>query len=252
MQGKVVLITGAASGLGRLASHRLADAGARVVACDVNADGLRGTAADRPGITTRVLDVTEKGAVQALVHDVERTIGPIERVYNAAAIMPTASLLSQDLDTLQRVMNINYGGVATVTKCVLPYMQERGRGELVQFASMAGWVPLLDFGAYNASKFAVVAFSEVLAHELRGSGIRVACVCPPPVDTPLLDQATSKPKILSIMPPIRPDQVLDAVERALARGRLWVFPGFGSTFMWRARRIIPGIVWRFLHLVERR
>ena len=91
-------------------------------------------------------------------------------------------------------------------------MIERGRGSLINFASIAGWIPILHFGAYSASKFAIVAFTEVLYHENRGRGAHIACVCPSQVATPLVAQATSKPKILETGPaPMKPEKVLDAI-----------------------------------------
>ncbi len=249
-QGKVALVTGAASGMGRLACQRLADAGARVAALDVNEVGLGETASGRDAIHTRRVDVTSWPAVEAAVKEVETEIGPIDRVYNAAAILPTAPLLDQDVEEIHRIMDINYGGVVNVAKAALPGMIERRRGDLINFASLAGWVPTYHFGAYNASKFAVVAFTEVLYHENRDRGVRFACVCPPPVATPLLDQATSKPKILEQSPPIEPGAVLDEIEKCLDAGQLWVFPGRGSAIAWRARRLVPDLVWRNLKRIE--
>ncbi len=249
-RGEVVLVTGGASGMGRLASRRMAEAGARVAALDVNAEGLRATAEGHEGIATHAADVSDARAVETLVREIEAELGPIDRVYNAAAIMPTGFVLDQDIDTIRRTMDVNYGGVANVTRAVMPGMLARGRGDLVNFASIAGWMPSLHFGAYNASKFAVVAFTEVLAHETRGRGVRVACVCPPPVATPLLDQAKSRPRVLEQSPPIRPEEVLDAIEDALERERLWVFPGRGTSLLWRMRRLVPGLVWGNVHRVE--
>jgi short-subunit dehydrogenase len=98
--------------------------------------------------------------------------------------------MEQDTETILRIMEIDYNGVVHVAKAVLPGMLERGRGDLINFASIAGWGPTMHFGAYNAAKFAVVAFSEVLHHENRDKGVRIIAVCPPPVATPLLEQAT--------------------------------------------------------------
>jgi NAD(P)-dependent dehydrogenase (short-subunit alcohol dehydrogenase family) len=248
--GKVVLVTGGGSGMGRLAAQRLAGAGASVAAVDVDEAGLRDTAAGFDALHTHVVDVTDRRAVEAAVKQFESDLGPIDRVYNAAAIMPTSLLLDQDVDEIHRIMDVNYGGLVNITKAVLPGMLERGRGDLIQFASLAGWIPTLHFGAYNASKFAVVAFSEVLFHEIRGRGVRLACVCPPPVATPLLDQAKSKPKLLDESPPIEPAVVLDAIETSLDKGRLWVYPGRGSTAVWRLRRWLPGLMWRRIHQIE--
>ena len=248
--GRVALVTGAASGMGRLAAQRLAEAGASVAAHDVDAEGLRQTRSGHEAIRIFEVDVSNAQAVDAALREVESELGDVDRVLNAAAIMPTAPLVEQDRELIHRIMEINYGGTVNVTKATLPGMLERGRGELVNFASLAGWIPTPHFGAYDASKFAVVAFSEVLYHENRGRGVRFACVCPPPVDTPLLDQAISNPKFLAASPRIRPEEVLDAVERALERGRFFVFPGRGSKLAWRARRWLPGAVWRRFHQVE--
>jgi NAD(P)-dependent dehydrogenase (short-subunit alcohol dehydrogenase family) len=248
--GKVALVTGAASGMGRLAARRLAAAGAKVAALDVNEAGLRETRGELTGIQPHAVDVTDARAVAATVRQVESELGPIDRVLNAAAIMPTERILAQDAELVNRIMAINYGGTVNVTMAALPEMLERGRGDLVNFASVAGWLPTLHFGAYNASKFAVVAFTEVLYHENRGRGVRFACVCPPPVATPLLDQAKSQPKILAELPPIAPERVLDAIERDLERGRLMVFPDWNAWAAVWMRRHLPRFAWWNVHRVE--
>jgi len=250
--GKVAFITGAGSGMGRLAAQRLAQAGVLVAAVDVNADGLAETArADAARIKTWTLDVTDHAAVIRVVDEVEKTLGPIDRVLNAAAIMPTSLLLQQDVATMHRCMSVNYGGTVNVTMVILPRMLERGHGDLINFSSMAGWIPLPHFGAYNASKFAVVAFTEVLANENRNRGVRFACVCPPPVATPLLDQARSAPRILKMAKPITPESVLDSIERDLDAGELMVFPTAQAKQVVRARRFIPQVLWGRLRKLER-
>jgi NAD(P)-dependent dehydrogenase (short-subunit alcohol dehydrogenase family) len=249
-EGEVVLITGGGSGMGRLAARRLAGAGARVAALDVNEEGLRETARDHDGIHVFPLDVTDERAVPETVARIESQLGPVDRVMNAAAIMPTGLILDQDARLINRIMEINYAGTVNVTMATLPGMIERGRGDLVNFASIAGWLPTMHFGAYNASKFAVVAFTEVLYHENRGKGVRFACVCPPPVATPLLDQAKSQPKILDDLPPIAPEKVLDAIERCLDRGKLMVYPDRTSALTQRMRRFFPNLLWRVDHRAE--
>ena len=248
--GTVALVTGAGSGMGRLAAERLAAAGARVAALDVNEEGLRQTASGHEAIRAWGVDVSNPQAVESAVREAEAALGPITTVFNAAAILRTAPLLETDRDTIHRIMAINYGGTVNVTLATLPAMLERGAGTLVNFASMAGWLPSFHFGAYTASKFAVVAFTETLWQENRDRGVRFACVCPPPVATPMLDDAASRPKVLDAQPPIAPAEVLDAVDRALERGEFWVFPGRGTRAGWRARRLVPDLVWRRLRKVE--
>lgn len=248
--GRVALITGAASGIGRLAAQRLADGGAQVAALDVNADGLRELARERPSIHPWTVDVSDARGVEMAVKEVEAGLGPIDRVFTAAAIMPTGFLLERDIDEIRRIMEVNYFGTVYVVHATLPGMLARGRGDLILSASLAGWVPTLHFGAYDASKSAVVAFSEVLYHENRGRGVRIACVCAPVVQTPLLEQATSRPKMLANAPKIRPEVVLDATERGLEAGRFWIFPHYHAKVGWRMRRFIPGLFWRIVHRVE--
>jgi len=250
-RNKVCFVVGGASGLGRLAAQRWSRAGGTVAAVDNDEDGLRETAAGCDSIRTWHLDVTNRQEVEAVVKNVESELGPIERVYSCAAIFPTALLLEQDPDEIHRVMNINYGGVVNVSLSTLPRLLERGRGALINFASIAGWIPTLHLGAYNASKFASVAFTEVLYHENRGRGVQICCVCPSSVDTPFLLQATSKPRILETGPaPMKPEAVLDAVERAVERGKFWVFPGAHTQAAWRLRRFFPSLMWKIDHDAE--
>ena len=249
-RGKTILITGAGSGMGRLAAQRLSAAGASIAGVDLNEAGLQETARGCERFRHFALDVTDARAVEEMVREIEATLGPVDRVMNAAAIMPTDLLLNQDAGLIHRIMDINYGGTVNVTLATLPGMLSRGKGELVNFASIAGWLPALHFGAYNASKFAVVAFTEVLYHENRNRGVRFACVCPPPVATPLLDQAKSQPKVLDSTPPIPPEKVLDAIERDLARGRLMVYPDTTSRIAVWMRRFLPALTWRGSHRAE--
>jgi NAD(P)-dependent dehydrogenase (short-subunit alcohol dehydrogenase family) len=251
VQGRVALVIGGASGMGRLAAQRWSRAGGIAVAADVNELGLCETAEAHDAIHTRLLDVTHAEAVSALVKEVEAEIGAIERVYNGAGVMPTSLLLEQDVDEIHRVMEINYGGMVNVSLATMPRMLERGRGSLVNFASIAGWVPNMHFGAYNASKFAVVAFSEVLHHENRGKGVHVCCVCPSTVDTPLLSQATSHPRIMETGPrPIPPERVLDAIDTAIEKQRFYVFAGLPTRLGWYFRRFVPSLMWKIDHSAE--
>jgi NAD(P)-dependent dehydrogenase (short-subunit alcohol dehydrogenase family) len=249
--GKVALVTGAASGLGRVAARRLAEAGAAVAAVDLNEEGLRETARGLAGMRTFGLDVSDGAGVRALVRRVEAELGPIDRLVNAAAIMPTGFLLDMDAEQIRRIMDVNYLGTVHTTLATLPGMLARGRGDLVNFASIAGWVPNMHFGAYNASKFAVVAFTEVLHHEHRRGGVRILCVCPGKVDTPLLQQAKSNPRILELgARPIAPERVIDGIERALEAGKCFAFSDWHTRMGFWIRRFVPGVLWAIDHRAE--
>jgi short-subunit dehydrogenase len=127
-------------------------------------------------------------------------------------------------------------------------MRARGSGELVLFASTAGWIPAIGMGAYCASKFAVVAFAEILAEETRSDGIRVLCVCPPPVDTPLLaDLCEGSPigKGLERVKPTPAAAIIDAIDRTLPKRATFVFPK--AKTLWRLRRFAPRLSWRLFY-----
>lgn len=250
-RGQVALVTGAASGMGQLSAWRLAAEGVDVAALDVDEAGLERTARRAPSITPIVCDVRDWDAVQQAVAHVEAEIGPIDRVTNAAAIAPTGALLDQPVETIRALMEINYLGTVHVTKAALPAMLERGHGDLINYASLAGWLPSTYFGAYSATKFAVVAFTETLAHEIEGRGVRVACVCPPIVDTPLLDQVREGARrLLETQQPIRPETVLDAVEAGIDKGTLFIFPNLESRVGQVVRRLAPGLIWKRLAAIN--
>jgi len=247
-RGRVALVTGAASGMGRLAAERLAAQGARVAALDVAEEPLRALAAAHQTVRAWPCDVADAGAVAQVVKEAEAELGPLDRVANAAAIAPSGLLAEQDAEEIVRLMRINYGGTVNVTRAALPGMLERRRGDLVNFGSLAGWLPSPYLGAYSATKFAVNVFSEVLHHENRGRGVRILCVCPPVVETPMLEQLRGRAReMVAASPRIQPAEVLDAIEAGLEAGRLWVFPGKGTAAAWRVRRLAPGLIWRRLH-----
>jgi len=251
-RGNVALVTGGASGMGRVAAQTFSKSGAAVAVLDVNEGELAKTAEGHESIHGFKVDITDIQVVDTVVKQVESELGPIDRVYNAAAIMPYGKLLELDAAVIHRMMEINYGGLVNITKATLPAMLERGRGDFVSFASMAGWVPTLFVGAYNATKFGVIAFSEVLYHENRNKGVRFACVCPSVVNTPLLQQArdTVWPKSLDSSPPIEPEVVIDAIEDALEAGEFWVFPGKKAKMSYLIRRFLPGLCWKVVHKIE--
>jgi NAD(P)-dependent dehydrogenase (short-subunit alcohol dehydrogenase family) len=238
--------------MGRLAAQICANTGAAVAILDLNETGMEETARDFDSIRAFKVDITDAQAVQDIVNRVEKDIGPIDRLYNAAAIMPFGKLMEQDSAVIHKVMDINYGGLVNISKAALPAMLARGQGQFISFASMAGWFPLLLAGAYNASKFAVVAYTEVLYHEHRDSGVQFACVCPDVVKTPLLQQArdTAWPKMLDSGEAHEPAEILESIEQSLEKGEFWVFPGKQTRLGWRMRRWFPGLMWKQVHKTE--
>ncbi len=252
--GKVAVVTGGGSGMGRVAAQYCATAGAKVAVIDVNDAGMAETAAGHEGIRTFNVDITDWDAIKACIDTVESEMGPIDRVYNCAAIMPFGKLLEQDAKVQQKLFDINVGGLINISRAALPAMVERGRGDFISFASMAGVTPALLMGAYCATKSAVCTYTEILYHENRDSGVRFANVCPPPVATPLLDQGkeTAWPKLMLEQEgkEMTPAEVIDWVENSVEKGEFWVFPGKGTKMGYIMRRFFPNYIWNYVHKLE--
>lgn len=236
--------------MGRVAALRYAGDGRQVAVLDLNQRAID-ELASIPGIHGYHCDVTDAQQLAALVEQVEEALGPIERVLNCAAIMPLGKLLEQNVETQAKVMRVNWGGLVNLAQAALPRMLERDRGDFVSFASMGGVIPTLMTGAYSSTKAAVIHYSEVLHHEHLGSNVRFACVCPPLVNTPMLEQGKgSWPKMLQTETPIEPETVIDAVDRALSRGQFLVFPNGPSRLGAVMRRLFPSAIWKHVHRTE--
>lgn len=250
--GKVAIVTGGGSGMGQRAAQILADQGASVAILDVNEAGMEETVQGRSNIRSYKIDISYSEAVRQVVTSIEEDLGPIERVSNAAAIMPFGKLLEQDPALQLKLMDINYGGLVNIATATLPGMVARGSGDFISFSSMSGIIPGLLMGGYCATKAATSMYTEILYHENINSGVRFCCVCPPPVATPLWKQAedTIVPQMTKEAPAISPDEVLAEIERCLEKGKFLCFPGKNTRLGYIMRRLFPGQLWKLSHKVE--
>ncbi len=238
--------------MGKIFALRMAERGTRVAVLDQDVRGLEAVAERCENIHAYHCDVSDRENVDAVLTRVVAELGAIDRLVHCAAIMPTARLIDQDAELIERLMHVNYGGTVNLAKAVLPAMLQRGAGEVIIFGSTGGAVLVPECGAYCASKAATNAFAEVLIEETRGSGVHVMLVCPPLVDTPLLQQAseTSNPKIIresiARRQLVAPDRIVDHVERGLADGVAILLPGVATKLIMWARRISPRLLWRVI------
>jgi NAD(P)-dependent dehydrogenase (short-subunit alcohol dehydrogenase family) len=253
---KVALVTGGASGMGQVMALRLAEQGVKVAIVDMNRQALDTTVAQSTSIHAYMGDVTQASEIAAIVEDVEQRLGPIDRLAASAGIMPAAGVSSMPTSDFAKVMRVNYEGTVNVVKAVLPTMQKRQKGEIVLFGSLAGVVFTKRFAAYNASKAAVNAFGEVLAQELASDGIRVLNVRPAAVKTPLIAQATGADGLQALRKQAEqgrmasPQQIVDSIEAALARGQTVLYPTFEAKFGAWLRRFSPRLTWAMVNAVS--
>lgn len=253
---KVVLVVGAGSGLGRIHARRAASRGLRVAIADRNMDGLRQTQEGHPEMLMVVCDITDEKAVASMVNEVSAGLGPVDTLIHTAGIMPTALVRDTSAEEVRRVMRVNFDGAVNVISALLPSMLERRQGKLIVYGSVAGYALTPHLAAYCASKAAINAYVEILGEELKGSGVAVHLICPPMVNTPLIDQArnTSNPK--SIQQAARenlladPEAVVDAVERGVARGQRTVLPLTMAKALFHGRRLAPRLMWRVIRRSE--
>ena len=158
--GKVALVTGGASGMGKVAALRLAASGARVAIFDMNEQALAEMAAAAPNIHTWRCNVADWEDVQARLAEVEQELGPIDRLTHAAGIMPSYAVMDTTIEQARRLIDVNYFGTLHMIRAVVPGMLERNRGDVILFGSISGMALTPKLGAYAASKAAVNVLGE--------------------------------------------------------------------------------------------
>jgi NAD(P)-dependent dehydrogenase (short-subunit alcohol dehydrogenase family) len=189
LDDKVVVITGAASGIGREAALLFSEEGARVCIGDVDAETGEATASEAREAFFVSVDVADPESVQAMYRATAERYGGIDVLYNNAGIMPEddASILDTQPDAWQRVQDVNTKGVYLCCRYGIPYLLERGGGSVINVASFVALMGAATSQiSYTASKGAVLSMSRELAVEFARRGIRVNALCPGPVETPLL------------------------------------------------------------------
>lgn len=183
---RVAVVTGAASGIGWATAERLSADGDVVVCLDREVSGLDDRVAGLVGeAIVQQCDVTDETSVDAAVAAVRERFGVVDLLANVAGVATAAQTADVAIDEWQRILDVNLTGTFLMTQRFLPLLSEGGTGSVVNVASVAGLRGWRYMAAYSASKGGVVALSRSLAVEFGGRGVRVNCVCPGGVDTPL-------------------------------------------------------------------
>lgn len=212
---KTIVVTGGGSGIGRELVFALLERGANVAAIDIREPSLQETKnlAGENGqrVSTHVLNITDKAAVEALPKDVLSKHGSIDGVINCAGIIqPFVKINELDYESINRVMNVNFFGMLFMTKTFLPLLLERPEAHIVNISSMGGFLPVPGQSVYGASKAAVKLFTEGLLAELAQTHVHVTVVFPGAtatnitansgVQTPQMPDANSKKQKFTSLP----------------------------------------------------
>jgi len=189
VQGKVVIITGASSGIGEATAHHLAAAGASVVLGARRTDRLERVVAEIEGAggkaTARALDVTSRAEIEAFAHAAFDAFGRIDVIVNNAGIMPLSPMASLKVDEWDQMIDVNIRGVLYGIAAVLPIMRGQGFGHVINMSSIGGLAVSPTAAVYCATKFAVRAISDGLRQE--SDRVRVTVICPGVVESELAE-----------------------------------------------------------------
>ncbi|MEL7487988.1 MAG: SDR family NAD(P)-dependent oxidoreductase [Pseudomonadota bacterium] len=263
-EGKVCVVTGAASGIGRALALRLAASGAMLALSDVNEAALRETQRLAGEASNRIridpLNVADANAIERYPAVVEQSFGPADYVFNVAGVTRVGDFEDTPLSSFETIMDVNFWGVVRMSKAFLPHLLQT-KGGIVNISSVFGLVGFSGQAHYCASKFAVRGFSETIGLELQDKGVRVTSVHPGGVDTNIarsaefdvdrgpdasaaLAQEFKKSAITS------PDDAARIILDGVAKGKRRVMVGRDAKFISLVQRLFPARYTRFFRALS--
>ncbi|HEX4338804.1 MAG TPA: SDR family oxidoreductase [Polyangiaceae bacterium] len=255
--GKVVIVTGASSGIGAAAARDFAAEGGDVVLVARSAGPLEETAyaIRRSGgkATSMPTDVGDPNAARALLDRVAKEHGGIDVLVNNAGVNYRGAVEDRKPEELAQIISVNLTAPIVMSQAVLPYLRKRGAGTIVNVASLAGHVPLPHEATYAASKWGLRGFSFSLAEELADSNIRVAVVSPGPVDTGfIMASIADVPDLVFSQPMSTADEIAKLVVDSAADGQRERLPSRASGYLTTVAYLFPKLRQRLTPLLEKR
>jgi 3-dehydrosphinganine reductase len=251
--GKIIIITGGSSGVGKELARRLVKQGASLalIARDrdklnsVKDELLKGCSSEQK-IESFSCDVSDAAAVENTLKMIADGLGPPEILINSAGILRESYFEKQSLETFREIMDINYFGTLHCIKAVLPYLKKKGGGKIVNICSLGGLMGTFGYSAYCSSKFAMAGLTESLRVELKPQNIVFHLVCPPEFDSPMVDDINTcrtpeNRHMVHTIPVLGVDAVADAIMSGLENNKYLIIPGRVSRMVEKLNRLLPGL-----------
>ena len=252
--GKIAYITGGSSGIGLACAELLAARGADVVIFARGQQQLDSALREielsrvspKQRFTAVSLDVSLREQAENLLSKTVADFGGPDILINSAGVSHPRKFEDIPYAKFDEIVRINLNGTWNTVSILLPHIKVRG-GYIINVSSVAGYIGVFGMTAYSASKFAVVGFSEALRSELKRFNINVSVLCPPDVDTPMLERAGKiKPEetkaISATARVMKAEEVAKAVIDAMAKDGFLILPGSGAKFTYNMKRLLPRLV----------
>ena len=223
LKNRIVLLTGAARGIGREIAKEMARVGAEVLGVDLRLDDLQETAREVGALGSSfkgfACDITDHDATKKMVAEITGRHGGFDVLINNAGVLPSGPYLDRDFEVWRRAVEINLLGMMHLTYLAVPHLKAKGAGHVVNIASISGKFGSEGVVAYSASKHGVVGFSSALRSELEGTGVSVSWVCPSQARTRLAENVSHT----FLTPLVEPEDVARAVRGAVEHDKIEVF-----------------------------
>jgi len=240
IKGKVFVVTGAGSGMGKELTISLLNKGSKVAAVDIKSESLedlrKSVGKNEKELSTHILDISNKEAVAKLPKEIIEKQGNIDAIINNAGIIqPFVKINELESSSIEKVMNINFYGTLYMTKAFLPYLLERPEAYIVNTSSMGGFLPVPGQGIYGASKAAVKLLTEALYAELKDTNVNVSVVFPGAVATNITEnsgvKAPNMPKNAKEYKALPADIAAKIILAGIESNKFQIFVGQDSKFM---------------------
>ena len=257
--GKRVLVTGAASGIGRATAEAFAREGATLLLCDVDEKGLAEVARETNAAVAERVDVSKRDEMNALADSVHAH-GPLDVLVNNAGVGLAGGVLDTSLEDWEWILSINLWGVIHGVHYFVPEMVEAGRGNVVNVASALGLFAGPGLLGYSTTKFGVVGLSESMRAELEPRGVHVSCICPGVIDTNIVkttrykaESEASRDRVIAMYKKRNygPEKVARSILDAVRHDRAVVPVSPEAWFAWYVKRYAPGLSGRISRLMAR-